>query len=298
MAREQGKRPSYQWYPGDFRRDTAVYSLPFPVRSFWREMLDIMHDGEPYGHLTAGGDPIPPADLARMIGVRPSEAVKWLDILERRHVYSRTPEGVIYCRRMVRDDKTLTARINGGKDAPQPNAKGGGKGKPKGGGKGADSPPSDPPPAVCSLQSASALEPPAEANASDTGPIFLDFWDAWPAGHRVNRKQAEVQWARLTPYDRGRALEAVQWRVAHDQAWEAPRDDGRWAIPHPFRYLRDRRFTDVQALAAPRPTPASKLAPWRPRRSDPCDHDPLCENTRACYLRREREAADVAEQPA
>jgi hypothetical protein len=164
MSGERGKRPSYQWYPGDFRRDTAVYSLPFQVRSFWREMLDIMHDGEPYGHLTAGGDPIPPADLARMIGVRTSDAVKWLAILERRNVYSRTPEGVIYCRRMVRDHKTLTARIDGGKDAPQPNAKGGGKG----GGKGAETTPSDPPPAFA-FAFASAEEEERTPAASQPG---------------------------------------------------------------------------------------------------------------------------------
>jgi hypothetical protein len=62
------KRPSFQWYPGDFRRDTAVQACCFGARSLWREMMDLMHDGEPYGHLTAGGVAIQPENLARIVG--------------------------------------------------------------------------------------------------------------------------------------------------------------------------------------------------------------------------------------
>jgi hypothetical protein len=49
------KRPAFQWYPGDWRRDTALQSCSIAARGLWVEMLNLMHDGEPYGHLTAGG---------------------------------------------------------------------------------------------------------------------------------------------------------------------------------------------------------------------------------------------------
>src|SRR5688572_8730406 len=104
MARphDRPKRPSFPWYPGDHRRDVAVQACSFEARSLWREILDLAHDGEPYGHLTAGGVPISPEQLARMVGIRASKVRRLLTELESRNVFSRTPDGVIYSRRMVR----------------------------------------------------------------------------------------------------------------------------------------------------------------------------------------------------
>jgi hypothetical protein len=111
-----------------------------------------------------------------------------------------------------------------------------------------------------------------EAGTSPHGDGFAAFWDAWPDGHRVTKKQAVEQWSRLSGPDRETALAEVHWRVLHDAAWQGPREDGHWAIPHPFRYLRDRRFTDAHSPAprmAARPTPTYPDDDW-------CDHDPPC----------------------
>jgi hypothetical protein len=77
-------------------------------------MLDLMHDGEPYGNLTAGGVPITPADLARLIGKPAKSVEKWLVELESRKVFSRTDAKVIYSRRMVRDEDLRNRRAKGG----------------------------------------------------------------------------------------------------------------------------------------------------------------------------------------
>jgi len=108
------KRPAYQWYPGDWRRDLGVQSCSFEARSLWREMLDLMHDGDPYGHLTVGTAPITTADLARIIGKSTPIVAKWLKELEDRKVFSRTAAGVIYSRRMVRDEAIRNKRAAGG----------------------------------------------------------------------------------------------------------------------------------------------------------------------------------------
>lgn len=100
---DRGKRPSFQWYPGDAQRDTALRSCGLEARGLWREMLDLMHDGEPYGHLTAGGIAITDATLASMTGISPRKCTALLYELESRKVFSRTDAGVIYSRRMVRD---------------------------------------------------------------------------------------------------------------------------------------------------------------------------------------------------
>lgn len=119
---ERMKRPAYQWYPGDFRRDTAVAACTFEARALWREMLDLMHDGEPYGHLTAGGAPIDVPQLARIVGVSAARVCAWMTELEDRKVFSRTAAGIIYSRRMTRDERNRNARGSGGsKSLENPN---------------------------------------------------------------------------------------------------------------------------------------------------------------------------------
>lgn len=115
MAEQNNKRPSYQWYPGDARRDTGLQSCRLVVRGLWREMLDLMHDGEPYGHLTAGGQPITVETLARMVGEPAKDVRRWVQELEDRRVFSRTDDGVIYSRRLVRDQHIRTVRAEAGK---------------------------------------------------------------------------------------------------------------------------------------------------------------------------------------
>lgn len=109
------KRPAYQWYPGDIRRDTALQACSFEARALWREMLDLMHDGEPYGHLTAGGVPIDSTTLARIVGVPLARVRGWLVQLEAHKVFSRTADGVIYSRRMLKDEDKRNSAADGGK---------------------------------------------------------------------------------------------------------------------------------------------------------------------------------------
>lgn len=117
------KRPAFQWYPGDHRRDTALQACSFGARALWREILDLMHDGEPYGHLTGGGVAITDSQLARMIpGVTAKKVQRWLAELEQRKVFSRTEAGVIYSRRMVEDERRrLIKGAHGIKSLENPN---------------------------------------------------------------------------------------------------------------------------------------------------------------------------------
>lgn len=115
MESDDVKRPAYQWYPGDCRRDVALQACTFEARALWREMLDLMHDGEPYGHLTAGGVPITDAQLARFVGMPVGKIRRWLAELEQHQVFSRTEAGVVFSRRMVKDEHLRTVRASAGK---------------------------------------------------------------------------------------------------------------------------------------------------------------------------------------
>lgn len=227
-------RPSFQWFPGDWRRDTALQSLPLAVRGLWLEMLNIMHDGEPYGHLTAGGVAITVEELARMVGGSAKEVAAGVAALEARKVLSRTAEGVIYSRRMVRDEAVRVARADGGRSVYQHGCKGGGKGGPKGSAKGGRMMPTevpqtpplhppfdttlvapfDPPPAFCSTASAST---PPEAPLDEGGHHARVL-----RRHRAEAERVrDRSWGRCMHEPRCESREACVVMIARDLAEHA-----------------------------------------------------------------------------
>jgi len=46
------KRPSFQFYPGDWLQRAALRACSLSARGLWIDMLSFMHQGSPYGHLT------------------------------------------------------------------------------------------------------------------------------------------------------------------------------------------------------------------------------------------------------
>lgn len=68
-------------------------------------MLCVMHEAEPYGHLVAAGRAIDHTGLARLVGESAKDVKRWLEELRTQDVFSETADGIIYSRRMVRDQR-------------------------------------------------------------------------------------------------------------------------------------------------------------------------------------------------
>ena len=96
------KLPAFPFYPGDWLRD-AIARLSLAAQGLWLRLMILMHDSERYGHLCQNGSPIPPEQLARHCGCSLVEFESLLAELESAGVPSRTRDGIIYSRRMVRD---------------------------------------------------------------------------------------------------------------------------------------------------------------------------------------------------
>jgi hypothetical protein len=109
-----GKRPAFQFYPGDWKRDAGLQSTSLEARGLWIEMMGLMHDGQPYGHLRFGSSAITPRQLAQMVGAAARRVETLLRELETAGVFSRDDQGVIFSRRMVRDERVRNARAAGG----------------------------------------------------------------------------------------------------------------------------------------------------------------------------------------
>lgn len=109
------KRPAFQFYPSDWRTDPGLRLCSLAARGLWADMLCLMHEAEPYGHLTlSDGREITGAMLARLVGEGSGEVADLLSELEDNSVFSRNDDGIIFSRRMVRDEAIRNARAAGG----------------------------------------------------------------------------------------------------------------------------------------------------------------------------------------
>lgn len=109
------KRPSFQFYPADWLRDTALRSCSTGARGLWIDMICFMHEGNPYGHLKVGNKVILSSNLAGMVGATLQDVEGWLNELHLSGVYELGEGGEIYSKRMVRDECLRNKRAEGGK---------------------------------------------------------------------------------------------------------------------------------------------------------------------------------------
>lgn len=106
--------PWFKFYPTDWRSDPALRMCSIAARGLWIEMIALMHEAVPYGHLIVSGQSPTDTQLAVLAGT-PSDQIPGLICeLESAGVFSRTKEGVIFSRKMTRAaKKSAIARKNG-----------------------------------------------------------------------------------------------------------------------------------------------------------------------------------------
>lgn len=102
-------QPWIKFYPCDWRGDQALRVVSLAARGLWMEMLCVMHEATPYGHLLVGDHPVSNDVLARLAGASPSEVQALLVELQSARVFRQTRAGVIYSKRMTDDYKKALA---------------------------------------------------------------------------------------------------------------------------------------------------------------------------------------------
>jgi hypothetical protein len=97
--------PWLQFYPSDWLSD-SVAGCSLAAQGLWLRMLFVAHNSQRYGHLESDARAIPDDQLSRRCGCASVEEYRsLLAELVAAGVPARTPEGVIYSRRMVRDQQ-------------------------------------------------------------------------------------------------------------------------------------------------------------------------------------------------
>ena len=117
------KLPSFQFYPGDWKKDPGVQALSYEERGVWLELLLLMFESSRRGKLIfPNGTPITEGAVARMLGLDKQRYSSIQRKLLEYGVASIEPDtGILYCRRMVRDAELSEKRKKAGKLGGNPN---------------------------------------------------------------------------------------------------------------------------------------------------------------------------------
>lgn len=116
------RRWSKFWWQ-DWQREPSLQMCSLAAQGLWMRLLCVAHDGEPHGHVTVNGAAPTMKQIGRLASIGEREAATLVKELEDAGVFSRTPEGIIFSRRMVRDKVASDAGREHGKDGGNPNLK-------------------------------------------------------------------------------------------------------------------------------------------------------------------------------
>jgi hypothetical protein len=250
------KRPSFQFYPGDWQSDLKLRRCSPAARGVWLDLLCALHDSDDgYGLLRWPLKEIASTVGASMPHVRElvnkgvfrggdTEVTEPLIYTPRTGRKDGVPVTLIatqpgplwYSKRLVKDEYVRTIRGEssrfgaGDDDAPKPD------------GKVAPKPPFDDG-TSSSSSSSSSKKPPyprKRGNVHGFPPGFEEFWSLYPK--KVAKDNAAKAFAKLAPDNalQGVMSAAVRRQAASD-AW---RKDGGQFVPNAATWINGRRWED------------------------------------------------------
>lgn len=107
------------FYPSDWRGDERLSICSISSRGLWIEMLCIMHHSEPYGELRINGLPLSIKQLGSITRLEQTDLNMLLDELKSAGVFSES-DGVIFSRRMKRDEDRSNVKSQNGSRGGNP----------------------------------------------------------------------------------------------------------------------------------------------------------------------------------
>ncbi|GFE94484.1 winged helix-turn-helix domain-containing protein [Acetobacter persici] len=116
------RRWSKFWWQ-DYERDPALRLCSLAAQGLWMRLLCLMHEAEPYGYLCVNHRPLHTRQLAQMLGVSASQIQRLMAELREAGVYSLTPDGLVFCRRLLRDKAASDLGAQWGRTGGNPSLK-------------------------------------------------------------------------------------------------------------------------------------------------------------------------------
>ena len=120
--------PWIKFYFTDWQADPGLRLCSRGARSFLLDLMAIMHQADPYGYLLVHGEKPTVAITARLTQDTVQEAAKYLAELVGKGVLSVREDGVLFSRKMVRDEEKRRISAESGRRGGNPALKRGVKG--------------------------------------------------------------------------------------------------------------------------------------------------------------------------
>ena len=219
--------PYVKWHGRDWLGDPMLRMVKPEVRGVWIDLLCAMMNSEPYGHLSAAGKPMSDEQAARLIGLDIGTYKGILRDIEDAGISSRSAEGLLYSRRLVRDhEKFLKASADG--------KKGGGNPALRNSGFRSHSPEAR----SQKPEAKGAIKGPFIA-AFKGAPAFNRFWAAYP--RKVEKKKAQKAWSNAKDKP---DIEALLKKLEAQKAGDQWKKEGGQFIPYPATWLNAGRWDD------------------------------------------------------
>lgn len=108
------RRPYFPFFAGDWLSNPRVRSVGPAARGLWLDLMCVMHDCVPYGHLCTDGRPMDDDEAANSVGLTVPVYLKLLAKLEYAKIAKRREDGAIYSSRMVSDEELRHQRAMAG----------------------------------------------------------------------------------------------------------------------------------------------------------------------------------------
>lgn len=108
------KKPSFQFYPGDWRKDPNLSRVSLEAKGAMIEIMCLAFDCEKRGMLLSGKTPWTIEEIAHAIGGDKSKNVTAIEELLNKKVLKKDKKGVIFSSRMVKDEKLSKVRREAG----------------------------------------------------------------------------------------------------------------------------------------------------------------------------------------
>lgn len=109
-----------KFYWSDWRNDVNLQSCSLSAQGLWINILALMHSSERIGYLEVSKRAMTAAEIARLLGLRTNRTQRLLDELEKKEVFSRDERGVIYSRRIIREEIQHQRNSENGKKGGNP----------------------------------------------------------------------------------------------------------------------------------------------------------------------------------
>lgn len=110
------KLPWFKFFPTDYLGDQDIALLPLDAQALWFRMVCVMYGTPKKGFLAKkNGAPMTPEELGRLSLTSAKDVGRLLPYLVSEGIFSRTGDGVVYCRRIVKVEQITEERKKAGR---------------------------------------------------------------------------------------------------------------------------------------------------------------------------------------